>query len=483
MDETLDQVKFRKEHLDELKKKGINPYPYKFERTHKNEELKNNFDELENKEVSAAGRIMRVRSHGKSTFLDIQDVSGSIQLYLSKDSLSDDYSTVSLLDIGDFIGVKGKLMKTRTGEVTILVEELTVLAKALHPLPEKWHGLSDREDRYRKRYLDLIANEESTEVFRKRTIIIQEIRNFLNERGFIEVETPILQPQYGGGFAKPFKTFQESLKKDLFLRIAYELYLKRLIIGGMEKVYEIGKDFRNESVDRSHNPEFTMLELYQAYADYYDMMEIVEALFERLMMRFVGSKELEYQGEKVSFKKGWQRLSYYGVLQEKTGVDFKGLSFSEIKKQAKKLNIEIEGLYTSGKVLDAIFSEVVEPTIDKPTFIMDYPKDISPLAKDKRDEEGVVERFEPFLFGMEIGNAYSELNDPIEQRNRFEGQSKLREKGDLETESLDEDFLTAMSYGMPPTGGLGLGIDRIVMILLNQPSIRDVILFPQLKSK
>ncbi len=483
MDETLDQVKFRKEHLDELKKRKINPYPYKFERTHTNEDLKEKFESLENKEVCVAGRVMRIRSHGKSTFFDIKDASDSVQIYLNKDTLSDDYEVVGLLDIGDFIGVKGKLMKTRTGEVTILVEELTVLAKSLHPLPEKWHGLSDREDRYRKRYLDFIANEESGEVFKKRTSIIQEIRSFLNERDFVEVETPILQPQYGGGFAKPFKTYQESLKKNLFLRIAYELYLKRLIIGGMERVYEIGKDFRNESVDRSHNPEFTMLELYQAYADYYDMMEIVESLFDRLLERFVGSKELEYQGQKVSFKKGWQRLSYYGVLQEKTGVDFKGLSFREIKKQAKKLNIDIEGIYTSGKVLDAIFSEVVEPTIDKPTFIMDYPKDISPLAKDKRDEEGVVERFEPFLFGMEIGNAYSELNDPIEQRNRFEGQSKLREKGDLETESLDEDFLAAMSYGMPPTGGLGLGIDRIVMILLNQLSIRDVILFPQLKGK
>ena len=481
MDETLDQVKFRKEHLDEMKKKGINPYPYKFERTHTSEELKGNFDELENKEVSAAGRIMRVRSHGKSTFLDIQDAFGSVQLYFNKDTLSDDYNTVGLLDIGDFVGITGKLMKTRTGEVTILSEKLTVLAKSLHPLPEKWHGLSDREDKYRKRYLDLIANEESAEIFRKRTLIIQEIRKFLNERNFIEVETPILQPQYGGGFAKPFKTYQESLNKDLFLRIAYELYLKRLIIGGMERVYEIGKDFRNEGVDRSHNPEFTMMELYQAYADYYDMMEIVESLFDHLLKIFVGSKELEYQGSKVSFEDGWERISYYGVLKEKTGIDFKGLSFDEIKNKAKELNVEVEGLYTSGKILDAIFSEVVEPTIDKPAFIMDYPKDISPLAKDKRDEEGIVERFEPFLFGMEIGNAYSELNDPIEQRKRFESQLALREKGDLETESLDEDFLSAMSYGMPPTGGLGLGIDRIVMILLNQPSIRDVILFPQLK--
>jgi len=481
MDETLDQVKFRKEHLDELRKKGINPYPYKFIRTHMGEDLKENFESLENKDVTLAGRIMRIRSHGKSTFSDIQDSSDSIQIYLNKDTLSSDYDVVGLLDIGDFIGVKGKLMKTRTGEVTILVEELTVLAKALHPLPEKWHGLSDREDRYRKRHLDLIANEESAKVFRTRTLIIQEIRNFLNERDFIEVETPILQPQYGGGFAKPFKTYQESLNKDLFLRIAYELYLKRLVIGGMERVYEIGKDFRNEGVDRFHNPEFTMLELYQAYADYYDMMEIVESLFDRLLDRFIGSKEIEYQGEKVSFANGWQRLSYYAVLLEKTGVDFKGFSFDEIKKKALELNIEVEGLFTSGKILDAIFSETVEPTINKPTFIIDYPKDISPLAKDKRDEEGIVERFEPFLFGMEIGNAYSELNDPIEQRKRFEGQSKLREKGDLETESLDEDFLSAMSYGMPPTGGLGLGIDRIIMILLNQPSIRDVILFPQLK--
>ncbi len=483
MDETLDQVKFRKEHLDELKKRKINPYPYKFERTHTSKDLKQNFESLENKEVSAAGRVMRIRSHGKSAFFDLKDSFDSVQIYTSKDTLADGYEVVGLLDIGDFVGVKGKLMKTRTGEITILVEELTVLAKSLHPLPEKWHGLSDREDRYRKRYLDLIANKESEEVFQKRTLIIQEIRNFLNERNFVEVETPILQPQYGGGFAKPFKTYQESLNKDLYLRIAYELYLKRLIIGGMERVYEIGKDFRNEGVDRFHNPEFTMLELYQAYADYYDMMEIVESLFDRLLECFVGSKELEYQGSKVSFKDGWQRLSYYDVLLEKTGVDFKNLSFDEIKKKAAELNVSVDGLYTSGKILDAIFSEVVEPTIDKPAFIMDYPKDISPLAKDKRGEEGIVERFEPFLFGMEIGNAYSELNDPIEQRKRFESQSKLREKGDLETESLDEDFLMAMSYGMPPTGGLGLGIDRIIMILLNQPSIRDVILFPQLKSK
>ncbi len=481
MDETLDQVKFRKEHLKELKKRKINPYPYKFERTHINEELKENFGSLENEDVAAAGRVMRIRSHGKSAFFDIRDSSDSVQIYLSKDTLGDNYEIVGLLDIGDFIGVKGKLMKTRTGEITILVEDLKVLAKSLHPLPEKWHGLSDREDRYRKRYLDLIANCESAEVFKKRTLIIQEVRNFLNERGFTEVETPVLQPQYGGGFAKPFKTYQESLDKELFLRIAYELYLKRLIIGGMERVYEIGKDFRNEGVDRFHNPEFTMLELYQAYADYYDMMEIVESLFERLLDRFAGSKELEYQGTRISFKDGWQRISYYGILEEKTGVDFKGLSFGEIKSKAEELNVSVEGLYTSGKVLDAIFSEVVEPAIDKPAFIVDYPKDISPLAKDKRDEEEVVERFEPFLFGMEIGNAYSELNDPIEQRKRFESQLALREKGDLETESLDEDFLSAMSYGMPPTGGLGLGIDRIIMILLNQPSIRDVILFPQLK--
>ncbi len=481
MDEKLDQVEFRKEHLDEIRKRGINPYPYKFERTDFNKILKENFENLENKEVASAGRIMHIRSHGKSTFLDIRDSTDSIQIYLGKDTLPNDYDLVKFLDIGDFLGVKGKLMKTRTGEITILVEEMTILAKSLHPLPEKWHGLTDREDRYRKRYLDLIANEESVKVFKTRTLIIQEIRNFLNERGFIEVDTPILQAEYGGGFAKPFKTYQESLNKELYLRIADELYLKRLIIGGMERVYEIGKDFRNEGIDRAHNPEFTMLELYQAYADYYDMMEIVESLFNRLLDRFVGSKVLEYEGSKVSFEDGWQRLSYYGGLKDKTGIDFKGLSFDEIKKEALKLNIKVEGLYTSGKILDAIFKEVVEPAIDKPTFIVDYPKDISPLAKDKRDEEGVVERFEPFLFGMEIGNAYSELNDPVEQRDRFESQSKLREKGDLETESLDEDFLSAMSYGMPPTGGLGLGIDRIVMILLGQTSIRDVILFPQLK--
>ncbi|MEO0294063.1 MAG: lysine--tRNA ligase [candidate division WOR-3 bacterium] len=481
MSEVLDQVEFRKQHLEEIRKRGINPYPYKFDRTDFNKNIKDNFASFENKKVASAGRIMKIRSHGKSTFLDIQDFSGSIQAYFNKELLPNSYDLIKYLDIGDFLGVSGRLTKTKTGEITIFVEDFAILAKSLHPLPEKWHGLSDREECYRKRYLDLVSNEESMKVFKTRSLIIQEIRDFLNEKGFIEVETPILQVRYGGGFAKPFKTYQESLKKELYLRIADELYLKQLIIGGMERVYEIGKDFRNEGIDRFHNPEFTMLELYQAYADYYDMMEIVEELFNRLLDRFVGSKVLEYQGKKVSFENGWERLSYYEGLREKTGIDFRGLSFQEVKKKALELNVKVEGLYTTGKILEAIFKEFVEPSIDKPTFIMDYPKDISPLAKDKRDEEGIVERFEPFLFGMEIGNAYSELNDPIEQRKRFEDQAKLREKGDLETESFDEDFLLALSYGMPPTGGLGLGIDRIVMILLNQSSIRDVILFPQLK--
>lgn len=481
MDENLDQVKFRKENLKKLKEKGIKPYPYKYERTHLARELKENFSELEEKKVSVAGRIRAIREHGKSIFMDLQDSSGQIQIYLKADTLKEDFGLIDLLNIGDFLGVKGELMKTRMGEETIWVKEMKILSKSLHPLPEKWHGLTDREEKYRKRYLDLMANRDDFEVFKKRSLIVQEVRDFLNRRGFIEVETPILQPVYGGGFAKPFTTYQESIDKELYLRIADELYLKRLIIGNMERVYEIGKDFRNEGLDREHNPEFTMLELYQAYADYEDMMEIVESLFEVLLDEFVGEKKITYQGSEVSFEDGWERLPFFPALEEKTGIDFKPLSFEETQKKALELNLNIDGLYNKGKVLDEIFSEMVEPTLKKPTFIKDHPKDISPLAKDKRDEEGVVERFEPFLCGMEIGNAYSELNDPIEQRKRFESQAELREKGDVETESLDEDFLTAMSYGMPPTGGLGLGIDRIVMILLNQPSIRDVILFPLLK--
>jgi lysyl-tRNA synthetase class 2 len=481
MDEELDQVEFRKRNLEELKKKGINPYPYKFKRSHLSGELKENFESLQGKEISVAGRIRAIRKHGKSTFMDLRDISGNIQIYLKADTTPEEYELIEYLNIGDFLGVKGELLKTKMGEVTIWVKELTVLSKSLHPLPEKWHGLTDVEERYRKRYLDLIANKETLKVFKKRSEIIQAIRVFLNDRGFIEVETPVLQPEYGGGFAKPFVTHQESIKKDLYLRIADELYLKRLIIGGMEKVYEISKDFRNEGLDRHHNPEFTMLELYQAYADYEDIMEIVQSLFELLLERFVGSKVLTYQGEECSFEEGWARLPFFDGLKEKTGIDFKPLKFEDAQKEAVKLNINVEGLYTKGKILDAIFKEVVEPTIKVPTFITNHPKDITPLAKDKRDEEGLVERFEPFACGMEIGNAYSELNDPVEQRKRFESQLELRKKGDAETESLDEDFLTAMSYGMPPCGGLGLGIDRIVMILLDKPSIRDVILFPLLK--
>lgn len=481
MDEKFDQVEFRKKNLEELKKRGINPYPYKFERSHLAYELKENFDSLQGKEVSIAGRIRAIRVHGKSTFMDLQDSLGNIQIYLKADTTPKEYELIDYLNIGDFLGVMGELIKTKMGEVTIWVKNLTVLSKSLHPLPEKWHGLTDIEERYRKRYLDLIANEETFKIFKARSEIIQAIRDFLNDRGFIEVETPILQPEYGGGFAKPFTTHQESLKKDLYLRIADELYLKRLIIGGMEKVYEISKDFRNEGIDRLHNPEFTMLELYEAYADYEDMMEIVQSLFDLLLDRFVGSKVLTYQGEEYSFEKGWQKLCFFDGLKDKTGIDFKHLSFDEVQKEALKLDINVEGLYTKGKILDAIFSMVVEPTIKVPTFIMNHPKDITPLAKDKRDDEGVVERFEPFLCGMELGNAYSELNDPVEQRKRFEHQSELRKKGDAETESLDEDFLTAMSYGMPPCGGLGIGIDRIIMILLDKSSIRDVILFPLLR--
>jgi len=479
----LDQIKSRENKLKELRKRGINPYPYQYKRTHYSTKIKENLENLIESPVSICGRLISKRIHGKAGFCDIVDGKGKIQVYFKYDTLKKDYELVNLIDIGDFIGVSGKVFKTKTGEPTIWAEKIEILSKSLHPLPEKWHGLQDIEARYRFRYIDLIMNQKVREIFRKRTEIIQSIRGFFDKNGFLEVETPILQNIYGGALATPFITHHKTLDMDFYLRIADELYLKRLIIGGYERVYEIGKDFRNEGMDKLHNPEFTMLEAYIAYADYTDIMTLIENLFLEIVHKITGGKDtINYSGNKISFTLPWKRVKYFDAMREKTGIDFTHLSFDETKKNAIKLGIDEEDKFTYGKILDAVFSRFVEPELIQPTFVLDYPKDISPLAKEKRENPELVERFEPFIAGMEVGNAYSELNDPIDQERRFLEQQSIREKGEKEAQEYDKDFLNALQYGMPPLGGLGLGIDRIVMIFVNASSIRDVIFFPQMRN-
>jgi len=479
----LDQIKSRENKLNELKKKGINPYPYSYERTHSSSDIRKNLDNLIEKPVSICGRLISKRIHGKAGFADIRDESDKIQVYFKYDTLKDDYELVSLIDVGDFIGVSGKVFKTKTGEPTIWVEKLIVLSKSVHPLPEKWHGLQDIEARYRYRYLDLLMNQEVKEIFKKRSEIIRLIRSFFDKMGFLEVETPILQNVYGGAFATPFLTHHKMLDMKFYLRISDELYLKRLIIGGYDKVYEMGKDFRNEGLDRFHNPEFTMLEAYTAYADYTDVMKLVENLFLELVKNLNNGNEcIDYQGNEISFSIPWKKIGYFDAIKEKTGIDFIRMDFGEAASAASKLGIDVKNKFSRGKILDAIFSKFVESDLIQPTFVIDYPKDITPLAKEKRGNSELVERFEPFIAGMEVGNAYSELNDPYEQEKRFIEQQNLREKGEQEAQAFDKNFLEAMQYGMPPLGGLGLGIDRIVMIFVNASSIRDVIFFPQMKN-
>ncbi|MDI6840195.1 MAG: lysine--tRNA ligase [bacterium] len=479
-----EQEKIRIDKLNKIKASGINPYPYKFEISHTIQSIRGNSGSLIEKktQVKLAGRITAIRGHGKASFVDIQDEEDKIQLYFKSDVLGDKYKNFDLIDIGDFIGVEGKIFETRTKELTVLANDFVLLSKSLHPLPEKWHGLQDKELRYRKRHLDLIMSPEVKHVFLTRVKIIQEIRNFLDSHGFIEVDTPILQPIYGGGFAEPFKSYYKTLERDFYLRISDELYLKRLIIGGFTKVYEFGKDFRNEGMDRVHNPEFTQLELYQAYADYEDMMRIVEELFETLCVKLKGGNEIEYQGTKIKFSPKWNRMPFFEALKEYVGMDLKNSTESELVKIAEKNGITVDKGYHRGKILNAIFDTLIQPNLIEPVFIIDYPKDISPLAKEKRGDPTLVERFEPFVCGIELGNAFSELNDPLEQIERFKVQQEFRRKGDMEAQVMDEDFIEALGVGMPPTGGLGLGIDRIVMLFTNSYSIKDVILFPQLRT-
>jgi lysyl-tRNA synthetase class 2 len=466
--------------LSKLRELGVQPYPYRWDPDHSAAEVISGFDRLSEAktEVSLAGRLMSRREHGKTQFGHIQDASGRIQVYLRKDTIGEDvFARLALLDIGDMVGVRGEVFRTKTEETTILVKEIVLLAKALRPLPEKFHGLKDVELRYRQRYVDLIVSPDSRGVFLARARICRLIRQFLDEHGFIEVETPTLQPLYGGAAAMPFKTLYNVLDQEMFLRISDELYLKRLIVGGMERVYEMCKDFRNEGLDRTHNPEFTQVELYQAFADYTDMMNLSEELFRFLAQELRGTTETTFDKVKLDFGKPWKRVRYTEALAEKMGKDAMKMSDPELRAESRRLGIELPDDATRAKVLDKLFEELVQDHLVEPTFVMDHPKITCPLAKQHRDDPELVERFEPVVCGMEVGNAFSELNDPDEQRRRFEDQLARNE----EFATLDQDYVTALEYGMPPTGGLGLGVDRITMLLTDNPSIRDVILFPQLR--
>ncbi|MEE9269349.1 MAG: lysine--tRNA ligase [Candidatus Krumholzibacteria bacterium] len=481
----LDKLRaIRREKLDALRAAGAEPYPYRFEVSHKVAEVIETEAELTRSEavVTLAGRIMAMRGHGATTFGHMQDPTGKMQLYVRRDEIGRErYEVFKLLEVGDVVGVEGFVFRTKTGEITVRVAKFEVLAKALRPLPEKWHGLQDKEIRYRQRYVDLIMNGDVREVFYKRSRLVQRIREFLMARGYLEVETPVLQPIYGGAAARPFKTHHNALDVDLYLRIADELYLKRLLVGGFERVFEFAKDFRNEGIDRTHNPEFTMMECYSAYEDYMDFMNMVEEMMRAVADDLTPDGKATFKGRQVDFRKPWKRVRFFDALREKTDMDFRSMSEAQVLGAADKLKIKVDEGTPPARVLDEIFSELVEPALIDPTFVYDYPKALSPLAKDHRSEEGLVERFEPFVCGFEVGNAFSELNDPLEQRRRFEAQAELRAQGDEEAHVIDEDFIRALEYGMPPAAGLGLGIDRLVMIFTDSHSIRDVLFFPQMR--
>ncbi len=481
----LDKLRaIRREKLEALRTQGTNPYPHRFAVSHKVSAVLESEAELTESGavVSIAGRIMALRGHGATTFGHVQDRGGKMQFYVRRDEIGKDrYDVLKLLEVGDMVGLEGGVFRTKTGEVTVRVKKFEPLAKTLRPLPEKWHGLQDKEIRYRQRYLDLIMNGDVREVFCKRSRLIQGIRDFLIARDYLEVETPILQPIYGGASARPFTTHHNALDVDLYLRIADELYLKRLLVGGFERVFEFAKDFRNEGIDRLHNPEFTMMECYSAYEDYMDFMDMVEEMMRVLAEDLTPDGKARFKGQEVDFHKPWKRVRFFEALRENTGVDFRGMSDEDTVQAAAGLVVDVEKGTPPSRALDEVFSERVEPTLIEPTFVYDYPKELSPLAKDHRSEEGLVERFEPFVCGFEVGNAFSELNDPLEQRRRFESQTRLRSQGDDEAQPIDEDFIRALEYGMPPAAGLGLGIDRLVMIFTDSHSIRDVLFFPQMR--
>lgn len=488
-------IKRRLEELDELKKRNIEPFAYEFTVNNFSKNIKDNYELLQAKDVRIAGRIMAIRRMGKASFAHIKDKDGKIQIYLRKDDVGEIYEAFRLMDIGDIIGVEGFVFKTKTGEISVHAKSLSLLSKSIRPIPipkevlnEDGHKtvydqFADKELRYRQRYVDLIVNEDVKEVFTKRSKIISSLRSFLDNKEFIEVETPVLQPMYGGAAARPFITHHNTLDMDLYMRIADELYLKRLIIGGFDRVYEISKDFRNEGIDKTHNPEFTMLELYVAYKDYEWMMNFVEEMVNYACIHVFNKTEFSVDGKEINFKSPWNRISMVDEIKKYTGLNILECTKEEIISELQKHSNEFSTKESKGKLIDELFEATVQRNIIQPTFVIDYPIEISPLAKKHRTKKGLVERFEGFVLGREICNAFSELNDPIDQRERFMGQSKMREEGDEEAHQVDDDFLRAMEYGMPPTAGLGIGIDRLVMLLTQQPTIRDVILFPQMRAE
>ena len=489
----------RLEKVEQLKQLGFNPYAYRWESTHQAAKLQEKFAELPSGEevdleVAIAGRIMARRVFGKLAFFTLQDETGTIQLYLDKNRIQEGMADVDadafnhikqLSDAGDILGVKGTIKRTEKGELSVYVKQYTILTKSLLPLPDKWHGLTDVAKRYRQRYVDLIVNPEVRQTFRRRAQITAGIRRYLEERDFLEIETPVLQSEAGGADARPFVTYHNTLEMELYLRIATELHLKRMIVGGFEKVFELGRIFRNEGISTRHNPEFTSIEVYQAYADYNDMIALTEGIITTVAQDVLGTLEITYQGENVSLTPPWRRVTMHDVVKEFTGLDFNSFSTLEEAKIASK-NAGISGVdeaQSIGKLLNLAFEEKVETNLIQPTFVIDYPLEISPLAKPHRSQPGLVERFELFIVGRETANSFSELTDPVEQRERLEAQAAKKAAGDLEAQGVDEDFLTALEYGMPPTGGLGIGIDRLVMLLTDSSSIRDVILFPHMRKE
>lgn len=484
--EALNEVlRIRREKLDQLRQQGEDPFLItKYDRTHLSNEITGGFEALEGRQVCVAGRMLSKRVMGKASFAHVFDGGGKIQVYLRRDEVGiEAYDAFKSWDIGDIVGAKGIAFKTKSGEVTVHVSEITLLSKSLLPLPEKFHGLKDPDLRYRQRHIDLIVNPEVRAAFIARSKVIKTIRDYLDARGFLEVETPVLQITPGGANARPFITHHNTLDLDMYLRIALELYLKRLIIGGFDRVYEIGRIFRNEGMSVKHNPEFTMIEVYQAYADYNDMMDLTEGVIRACAKTAVGSETVVYQGQEISFATPWKRVTMRDAVHSATGVDFGALSDEKAREQAKKLHMEVGPKDTRGTLLNAAFEEFVEETLVQPTFVLDYPVEVSPLAKRKPGEGWLTERFEMFIAAREMANAFSELNDPVDQRERFMAQAAKREAGDAEAQMMDEDFVQAMEIGMPPTGGLGIGIDRLVMLLTDSPSIRDVLLFPTMKPR
>lgn len=492
LDELNDQLLVRRQKMMDIRESGLDPFGSKFERTHLSNAIKEEFDSFTKEELEAAGhrvtiagRIMTKRGKGKAGFAHLQDLDGQIQIYVRQDAIGEEsYELFKTVDLGDIIGISGTVFKTNVGELSVKADEFTFLTKALRPLPEKFHGLQDIEQRYRQRYLDLISTEGSKETFILRSKIIQSMRRYLDSQGFLEVETPMLHSIAGGASARPFVTHHNALDMTLYMRIAIELHLKRLIVGGLEKVYEIGRVFRNEGISTRHNPEFTMIELYEAYADYKDIMALTENMVAHIAQDVLGTMEVTYGDDVINLAPGWKRLHMVDAVKEYTGVDFwKEMTKEEAHALAKEHNVEVTAMMEVGHVLNEFFEQKVEEELVQPTFIFGHPVEISPLAKKNPEDERFTDRFELFIVRREHANAFTELNDPIDQRERFEAQVAEKEQGNDEAHDMDDDFIEALEYGLPPTGGLGIGIDRLVMLLTNSPSIRDILLFPQMRSK